>query len=207
MANIFVIQHLESVTNQYLRSEALVIVGENIECMPPVSTTNIPNSDGLQSSTSHLGGGSGGLWHQSVAAAAVVLRSTTYLASTKIGNNTRMGTDHIDDIRGATRTDEAPIPELPRNDGVCPLVQEAFDGVGNVADEVGRPLGVRRAGGRVAGGEPGDALAHTVAFADAVAFTNAGGLGNRRRKDRDDRGEEEGDGGELHCDLVLKTRG
>ena len=117
-----------------------------------------------------------------------------------------MGTDHIDDIRGATRPDEAPIPELPRDDGMCPLVQEAFDGVGDVADEVGRPLGVRRAGGRVACGEPGDALAHTVAFADAMAFANTGGLGNRRRKDRDDRGKEEGDGGELHCGLVLKTR-
>ena len=62
MANIFVIQPLELVTIQNLQSEALLIVSENIECMPRVSTTSIPNSDGLQSSTSHLGGGRGGLW-------------------------------------------------------------------------------------------------------------------------------------------------
>ena len=128
-------------------------------------------------------------------------RSTSYLASSKISNNARMGPDHIDDIRGATCPDEAPIPKLPgttndmphpsTDDGMCPLVKEAFDGVGDVLDEAGSPLGLRR----------GDALANTM------AFTNTGGLGNRGRKDREDRGQEEGERGELHCGLVLETRG
>ena len=133
-----------------------------------------------------VSGGDSGVW-----------RSTSYLASSKISNNARMGPDHIDDIRGATCTDEAPIPKLPgttddmphlsTDDGMCPLVQEAFDGVGDVLDEAGSPLGLRR----------GETLANTV------AFTNTGRLGNRRRKDCDDRAKQEGDGGELHCSLVL----
>ena len=64
-----------------------------------------------------------------------------------------------------------PDDDMPRP----PLVQEAFEGMGDIVDEVGRLLGVRRACGRVARGEPRDALANTV------AFTDTGGLGNRRR--------------------------